>query len=99
MVRVSAFLFAFTFALFEGGVSAQAPTGSLRGLTTDPSGAAVVGAEITVTDNATRAEDKTVSGSGGEFMGDKLKPGGYTVTVTVMGVMKSVFHDVKVIGG
>ena len=97
MVRVSAFLFAFTLALFEGGVSAQAPTGSLRGLTTDPSGAAVVGAEITVTDNATRAEYKTVSGSSGEFSVDNLNPGVYTVTVTMLGFRKSVFTDVKII--
>src|SRR5258708_29186370 len=97
MVRVSAFLFAFTLALFEGGVSAQAPSGSLRGLTTDPSGAAVVGAEITVTDNATRAEYKTVSGSSGEFSVDNLNPGIYTVTVTMRGFRKSVFTDVKII--
>src|SRR5258708_9986673 len=97
MVCVSAFLFAFTLALFEGGVSAQAPSGSLRGLTTDPSGAAVVGAEITVTDNATRAEYKTVSGSSGEFSVDNLNPGIYTVTVTMRGFRKSVFTDVKII--
>src|SRR5260370_8434286 len=97
MVRVSAFLFAFTLALFEGGVSAQAPTGSLRGLTTDPSGAAVVGAEISVTDNATRGEYKTVSSLSGEFSVDNLNPGVYTVTVTMLGFRKSVFTDVKII--
>src|SRR5258708_19790602 len=96
MVRVSAFLFAFTLALFEGGVSAQAPSGSLRGLTTDPSGAAVVGAGITVTDNAARAKYKTVSGSSGELSVDNLNPGIYTVTVTMRGVMKSVFTDAQI---
>src|SRR5216684_6695072 len=96
MVRVSAFLFAFTLVLFAGGVSAQAPTGSLRGLTTDPSGATVVGADITVTDNATRAEYKTVSGPGGQFSVDNLNPGVYTVTVIMKGFRKSVFTDVKI---
>src|SRR5258706_5568354 len=97
MVRVSAFLFAFPLVLLVEGVSAQAPTGSLRGLTTDPSGAAVVGAEIIVTDNATRAEYKTVSGPGGEFSVDNLNPGVYTVTVIMQGFRKSVFADVKII--
>src|SRR5260370_13278089 len=97
MVRVSALLFAFTLGRFEGGISGEAPTGSIRGLTTDPSGAAVVGAEITVTDNATRAEYKTVSGSSGEFSVDNLNPGVYTVTVTMLGFRKSVFTDVKII--
>jgi hypothetical protein len=97
IARVSTFLFAFTFGLFAGGVSAQAPTGSLRGVTSDPSGAAVVGAEITVTDNATRAEYKTVSGPSGEFSVDNLNPGVYTVTVVMKGFRKSVFTDVKII--
>ncbi len=88
MVRVSAFLLVLTLVFFVGGVSAQAPTGSLRGLTTDPSGAAVVGAEVKVTDNATHAEYATVSGADGQFTVANLNPGVYTVTVHHEGVPK-----------
>ncbi len=97
MVRVSAFLLVLTLVFFVGGVSAQAPTGSLRGLTTDPSGAAVVGAEVKVTDNATHAEYTTVSGADGQFTVANLNPGVYTVTVTMKGFRKGVFADVKII--
>ncbi len=97
MVRVSAFLLVLTLVFFVGGVSAQAPTGSLRGLTTDPSGAAVVGAEVKVTDNATHAEYATVSGADGQFTVANLNPGVYTVTVTMKGFRKGVFADVKII--
>ena len=53
--RVALFVFAlsFLFVLFGPALFAQAPTGTLTGTTLDPSGAAIVGADIKVVDTAT----------------------------------------------
>jgi len=97
--RAALFTFAlsFLFVLFQPALFAQAPTGTLTGTALDPSGAAIVGADIKVVDNATRAEYTTVSGADGQFRVGNLNPGVYTVTVTMKGFRKGVFTDVKII--
>ena len=63
-------------------------TASLSGIVTDPSGAVVAGAAVTVHEIATGAERNTVSDGAGSFNAPSLQPGDYTVTVLAAGFSK-----------
>jgi hypothetical protein len=67
---------------------AQSDNSSIAGMITDPSGAVVGEAEITVTSELTGAEHKTVSNRSGFYTIAGLAPGKYTVTVTAPGFSK-----------
>jgi hypothetical protein len=58
----------------------QTPTGEFTGRVTDPSGAAVAGAKITVTDLATGVERQTESNDTGNYTVPLLPPGKYQLT-------------------
>lgn len=90
-------LCSLTFLLVAGPLAGQAPTGTLRGTTFDKSGARIVGAQITVTDNATGTQYTTQSGVTGEFTIANLNPGSYTATITMPGFRKAVYKDVKIV--
>src|SRR5580698_4714459 len=64
------------------GLLAQSDNSSIAGTITDPSGAVVANASITVTSELTAAEHKTVSNRSGFYTIAGLAPGKYTVTVT-----------------
>jgi hypothetical protein len=74
-------------------------TGRLIGMVTDPTGAVVVGADVTVTDEATGLAFETKSGSDGGFTFSALQPGSYTVTVTMQGFKKAEVRAVKIVVG
>jgi len=84
--RISQFfaLFAMCFLLCAPGSFAQTATGGLRGQVTDPSGSAIVGAQVTVT-SATGQVTKAVVGRDGTFEIKGLPPGKYAVDVTAKG--------------
>lgn len=64
---------------------AQSTSGAFRGTVTDPSGAAIAGAEVTATNQATGvAQQISTDENGGFFLGH-LSPGIYTVTAAVQG--------------
>jgi Carboxypeptidase regulatory-like domain/TonB dependent receptor len=76
-----------TFLLFLSGVlssAAQSQTGSIHGTVTDPSGAVVPSASITIA-----GQDGTskfaMSGDDGAFVIDRLEPGSYTLSVSAEG--------------
>jgi hypothetical protein len=84
-------------ALFSVMTFGQASsTSSLSGLVTDPTGAVVPSASITVRNNATGQEFKANTASNGTFTIPALGAGIYTVTVEVQGFKKSVVSDVKI---
>src|SRR5579872_2410072 len=84
-------------SLFVVSAFGQATTaGTLRGTTSDPSKAFVVGAQITVTDAATGRTYTAQSNSSGEFVVGNLPPGTYTMTATKQGYKKAVYKDVKI---
>lgn len=85
------------FLLVAGSLFGQAPTGTLRGTTIDKSGARVVGANITLTDNATGTKYTTQSGPTGEFTIANLSPGVYTATIAMTGFRKAVYKEVKIV--
>lgn len=64
---------------------AQSDNSSIAGTITDPSGAEVGRAEITVTSELTGAEHRTMSNKSGFYTIAGLAPGKYTVTVVASG--------------
>ncbi|WP_245536094.1 carboxypeptidase-like regulatory domain-containing protein [Terriglobus roseus] len=72
----------------------------ISGIVTDPSGASVPNAEITVTNTATGVSRSVTSNSDGNFTVLNLTVGTYDITTTVQGFKKSVITGVNVdVGG
>jgi len=73
------------FVLFfsvAGVAFAQTYNGNLRGSITDPSGATVAGASITLTDESTQQVRSTTSNTTGTYAFNALRPSAYTLHVT-----------------
>jgi hypothetical protein len=66
----------------------QNATTSLRGTVTDPSGAVVPGAKVTLLDSANAQTLTTVSRASGEYSLTQIPPAKYTITVTAGGFGK-----------
>ena len=77
----------FGFALIWLAATAQAQmiTGSMVGQVEDPSGLAIVGAEVTLTAVATGVERTTTTNEAGRFSFSALNAGDYTLLVTCEG--------------
>lgn len=69
---------------------------SITGTITDPSGAVVPNAKVTITDEATGVSNNTVSSSAGTYTFKGLLPGKYTVTVEAPGFRKEVKNGVTI---
>jgi len=72
-------------SLFIGGVQAQIPRGSLRGVVRDASGARVPAAKIEVAASVFSATRTATSNHQGEFVIEDFLAGRYRVTVTASG--------------
>src|SRR5450631_2169622 len=70
-------------------VFGQRDLGTITGTITDPQGADVPNAKITIKNDATGVTDETVSSDGGSYSRPALIPGTYTVTVEAPGFQKS----------
>lgn len=68
--------------------------GNITGTVTDPTGAVVVGASVTVTNTATGVLSTTVSNRTGYFEVDSIDPGTYSVTVKAPGFQELVRNGV-----
>jgi hypothetical protein len=87
------FLFACVlFVCAATAALAQAGRGSISGLVTDPSGAIVPGAKITLLNHATGVTLHTVTTAGGLYSFVSLNPGVYKVTASLKG-FESVAQD------
>jgi hypothetical protein len=78
-------LLTVVFLTFSMLASAQTATSSLRGTITDPKGAVVQGATITLNNAATGFARTTTSGNNGAYQFLEVPPATYTLTVTVAG--------------
>lgn len=90
------------FALGAGPLATTANAQALSGITgavTDSSGAAVAGAQITITNDATGVASRTVSSSAGTYTVTDLIPGTYTVKVEKTGFRTFARNAVKVEAG
>jgi len=91
----------FVFALLVSltlisNVSAQTTSSAtLRGTVTDPNGAVVPGANVTLTFVATQTERKTRTSSDGVYTLTSLIPGNYTLTVEASSFKKTVKTDIN----
>jgi hypothetical protein len=85
--------------VFTSSIAWAQNTGSLRGNVTDPSGAAVVNATVSATDNATKAARTAETDVTGSYNFVQLTPGAYTVKVTFLGFNAYLAEQVDVVVG
>jgi len=78
-----------TFSLF-----AQSPNGNINGLVSDPSSAAVVGAEVVAVNDVTGVQYTTKSNSEGIYVLPNLPPGPYRVQVSKIGFKTLIKPDI-----
>ena len=78
---------------------AQNFRGGINGSVTDPSGAAVPGAQVVAVATSTNTTYKTVTSSAGEFAFSDLPLGDYTVTVSASGFGAQNIKNVPVTAG
>src|SRR5215470_11439294 len=72
---------ALSLLLTGGVVQAQIATASLNGTITDPSGALIPGATVSLKNVATNVERTTATNSAGHYVLVNINPGRYTLTV------------------
>jgi Carboxypeptidase regulatory-like domain len=78
-----------TFSLF-----AQSPNGNINGQVSDPSSAAVVGAEIVAVNDVTGVQYTTKSNNEGIYILPNLPPGPYRVQVSKIGFKTLIKPDI-----
>jgi hypothetical protein len=71
----------------------QSTTGSLTGVITDPQGAIVSGATVTLTNSETRIETRTTSNDQGDFVFPQVPPGRYLLGVEATNFKKALATD------
>jgi Carboxypeptidase regulatory-like domain len=76
-------------------LSGQTEMGNITGVVTDPSGAVIAGAEITIVATATNLTKVTTSGEGGQY-NVPVAPGTYQVQVSLPGFKKYLADNVVV---
>jgi hypothetical protein len=76
--------------------SAQAVYGSISGIITDPTGAVVPGATVTITSVERQTADEVVSNESGIYLKERLLPGTYEVKVELQGFKAAVFPSIRV---
>ena len=91
-----AFTLYLTILLGLGPLSGQTTTGSIVGTVTDPSGAVIGAASITITNMDTNISVKATTDQSGNYVVTPLAIGRYSVTVEAAGFKKSVRTDITV---
>src|SRR6201996_7966231 len=86
----------FLLLAAAGSVSAQTFRGTILGTVTDPSGAVVAGAQVTVKNTGTGLQRSTTTSGDGSYSLPELPIGTYDVTVTQAGFQTSVTKGVTV---
>jgi Carboxypeptidase regulatory-like domain/TonB dependent receptor len=89
-------LFAVSFVAWSPRANAQAVYGNILGTVTDPQGAAVVGAKVTVTDKNKGTTQETTTNESGNYSVTHLIPDPYSVKVEAQGFKSSEQQDVVV---
>ena len=74
----------------------QAATGTIAGVVTDPSGAAVAGAEVKLADVETSSSQTTISNDVGRYTFISVVPGVYNITVSHPGFTQAKIQGQKV---
>jgi hypothetical protein len=81
-----------TFSLLPAGAQSTIATGSIQGTVTDPNGAVVPGASVTITNKSTGQTSKLTSSGGGTYASGALIPGDYEVRIEAKGFQTQVIN-------
>src|ERR671939_213523 len=71
----------FALVLLAAAAHAQTATGGVNGTVTDPNGAAVPGASVTLVNRATNIETRATANEGGYYTFVNVSPGTYVLKV------------------
>jgi outer membrane receptor protein involved in Fe transport len=85
--------------LTTAAVRAQVTTATLYGIVTDPSGATVPGAAVTITNEQTNAAQNTATNQEGEFTFNFLPVGRYTLLISAGGFKEQTQQGVELSAG
>ena len=76
---------------------AQVTSGNVRGIVTDPNGAVVPNAKVTITEKATNVSSTTQTTGSGEYEFKNLLPADdYSISIEVQGFKTTTLNDVRV---
>jgi hypothetical protein len=78
---------------------AQSERGNITGIVTDQSGAAVAGAQLTLTQRDTNTITRAVATSSGEYNLANLLPGGYRLEITASGFKRYLQQNIMLSAG
>jgi len=93
------FVFALLLVCMAPAVAQSTTQGSIAGTVTDPTGAVVGAAAVTIQNVATNAQVKINTDSSGYFKAPLLEPGKYIVSLTAPGFASYTANDVLVVVG
>ncbi len=82
-------LFLVLVCLSYSSMWGQTDTATLSGRVTDPSGAVIVGADVTVTNIATGTSNQMKTNDSGVYSFSALRPGSYTLAVRAIGFQQA----------
>jgi outer membrane receptor protein involved in Fe transport len=97
--RVSKVLVCFLLLLSGASLHSQTFRGGINGTISDQSGAVVVGAAVSATNNGTGVSMNAISSSGGEYQFQDLPLGTYTISVTAAAFKPEKVNAVPVTAG
>ena len=89
-------LTALLILLFASSVHAQEFRGTITGTISDPNGAVVAGASVTVKNTETNVSSTVTTNEAGSYTFPLLMPGNYTVSATTAGFKTSTVENVAV---
>lgn len=89
------FLFFISLYLPEA-LGQMGGTGGIVGTVTDPSGAAIVGATVTLTDTTTGSARTSTTNEAGRYVFSNVPPGTYNVTISKEGFRQTKFSNLVV---
>jgi carboxypeptidase family protein len=96
VLGVAAIFFMLAFTTLTPAAFAQAVYGSILGTVTDPQGAAVAGAKVTVTNQRKGTTDQTTTNADGNYSVTHLVPDLYSIKVEAAGFKASEQKDITV---
>ena len=97
--HVSSLLVLVGLILIGGTLMAQVLKGSISGTATDPQGAVVPGAKVTITNNATGTSLNTTTDNAGLFRFNLIPAGEYKLQIAAQGFNTAVQNNVVVAAG
>ena len=86
--------FLLFFVILAICASTQSPNGTITGLVLDPSGSAIVGAEVLVANDGTGIRNTTITNNDGLYTIQNLPPGPYRIQVSKVGFKTIIKPDI-----